>query len=134
MRFRHHSNPDDKARNDQYWFNNPPSSIDYEAFGRLRELLAWVDEFTRLCGEGEIVVTSFFRTEDRSSYHSICQAADIRSKDKSVQWWDAMSQLSKAVRVSSPDLQIFMHPELKGKDQEHIHVAIKNGALDNVSP
>jgi hypothetical protein len=124
MRFKH---PDDERD-----FLSQPVSCNLSANAKLKELIAFIERFTQMTGCGEITITSYYRPMDRNSYHSILQAADIRTKDKPDSWKKAIGLLSLACMAVSPTLQIFMHPELKGSPDEHIHVAIKDGAIERM--
>ena len=124
MRFKH---PDDERD-----FLSQPAPCNVAANARLKELIAFIERFTQMTGSGEITITSYYRPLDQDSYHSILQAADIRTKDKPESWKVAMGHLSLALKAIDPTLQIYMHPELKGTSDEHIHVAIKDGAIERM--
>ena len=124
MRFKH---PQDERD-----YLSQPAACNLIANARLKELISLIERFTQVTGCGEITITSYFRPDDRGSYHSILQAADIRSKDKPESWQEAIGFLSLAFKAVDPSLQIYMHPDLKGTPDEHIHVAIKDGAIDQV--
>jgi hypothetical protein len=120
-----------KYPNDERDFLSQPAACNLLANAKLKELIALIERFTRVTGCGEITITSYYRPLDYDSYHSILQAADIRSKDKPNSWKEGIGYLSLACKAVEPTLQIYMHPELKGTPGEHIHVAIKDGAIES---
>lgn len=101
---------------------NPPM------MSRLQEYAHVIDQFSRLIGGGEITVTCYFRPGDKG-YHGKLYALDIRTKDKSRRWKDAMLRLFIAVRRGDPQLQFDSHPELRGKPQEHFHIEVDDNSL-----
>lgn len=115
-----------KHAQDEKDYHGQPAACDLAANIRLKSLLGWIDQFTRMSGQGEIMITSYYRPEDHDSYHSILQAADIRTKDKPEAWKRSMTLLSQALALLDPTLQIYLHPELAGTPMEHYHIAIKN--------
>ena len=119
-----------KHPNDEQDFLSQPAACNLAANVKLKELIGLIERFTQITGCGEITITSYYRPLDHNSYHSILQAADIRTKDKPETWKEAIGFLSLALKAIDPSLQIYMHPELKGTLDEHIHVAIKDEAID----
>ena len=121
-----------KHPNDEQEFLTQPAACNLVANTKLKELIALIERFTQITGCGEITITSYYRPLDHDSYHSILQAVDIRSKDKPESWKVAIGLLSLALKAVAPTFQIHMHPELKGTHDEHIHVAIKDGAIERM--
>ena len=91
--------------------------------------MAFLDSFSVLCGWGGVTITSLYRPRDLDSYHSILQAADIRTRDKPPMFRWALVMMSAILKMVDPHLQIYVHRELWGKPHEHIHIAIKDGKL-----
>ncbi len=118
-----------KHAQDERDYCTQPAACNLVANVRLKELLNWIDQYTRLTGCGEITITSYYRPDDTDSNHSILQAADIRTKDKPQKWKEGMKLLSQALAIHDKSLQIYLHPELTGTDQEHYHIAIKDGVV-----
>lgn len=121
MQFKH-------TRDAQEYTNLRPNG-DQISHEKLKRLVVLVDQFTLLAGCGEIMITSYFRPDDADSYHSRLQAADIRSKDKPDRWKTAMAHLARAVAAVDPALLIYLHPELVGTTQEHVHLAVNDGSI-----
>ena len=121
MKFKH-----SKDRRD---WQNLPAPCDKTANARLKDLVRWIDDFCKLVGWGEITITSYYRPDDKRSYHSILQAADIRSKDKPELFKTIMVVLRWLLRQSDADLHIWPHKDLWGEPQEHVHIAIKDGKI-----
>ncbi len=121
MLFKH-----DKDRR-QWGLNDLPG--DKAANARLRELVGLIDQFSRLAGWGPITITSYYRPNNKNSYHSICQAVDIRTKDKPVEFKTYVGALGSVLRELDKTLQIYTHKELWGKPHEHFHIAIKDGKI-----
>ena len=120
---------DFKHSKDRRAWNNVPVACDKEANATLRVFVRWVADLSELLGFGDITITSYWRSDDNGSYHSILQAADIRTKDKPYLWKIAFVMLKPIFSLMKPEIHINYHKELWGKAQEHIHLAIKNGAL-----
>lgn len=102
---------------------------DKAANARLKELVGLIDQFSILAGWGPITVTSYFRPDDKDSYHSLHQAVDIRTRDKPVDFKAKVGALGSILWSIDRRLQIFAHVELWGKPQEHFHIAIKDGKI-----
>ena len=104
-------------------------SCDKAANARLRELVALIDQFSRLAGWGPITITSYYRPGDKDSYHHILQAVDIRTKDKPPEFKAYISALGSVLHEIDPTLQILPHKELYGTIHEPFHIAIKDGKI-----
>jgi hypothetical protein len=103
---------------------------------RLIQVLRMVDAFSILCFDKEIMITSLYRGNDTESQHSKGRAADIRTK------WYSPNDLVKLEKwlykneiivCSHPEhdgayiliLAVEPHEELKGTEQQHLHVHVK---------
>jgi len=122
MKFKH-------DRDAKHWGIPPEIDYDATALAKLERLVRWVDMFSCMMGWGEITITSFFRPDDKKSYHSILQAVDIRTRDKPAEFLTSMVILRDVLKANNPELQIYMHKELWGKPNQHIHLGIKDGKL-----
>ena len=95
---------------------------------RLKQFLRMVDAFSILCFDKEIMITSLYRPDDKDSMHSKGKAADIRTK-----WYDGRELGILEVFVlklrdrhlSEIGFAVEPHEELKGKPQQHLHLAVK---------
>lgn len=122
MRFKHETDQRD-------WDNQIPERFDVKQGNRLRSLVKWLDQFCVLVGWGEVTVTSYFRPTDADSYHSIYQAADLRTHDKPMAFKTMALLFDQIFKWAGTDLQVYAHKELWGKPEEHIHVAVKDGKI-----
>lgn len=102
---------------------------DKRAIARLKELVELIDGISKLLDWGAVTVTSYWRPDNGDSYHSIGQAADIRTKDKPQGFKVAIAALGSVLWNYDRTLQIFTHKELWGKPNEHYHIAIKDGKI-----
>lgn len=108
------------------WLNREPP---HEPFMRLYRVMLVIDALSQATGHGEITITEFIRAQDFDSYHSKAQAADIRVKDKSKEWYAAMILLRDVLRYLDWQVQLVPHLELYGTKSQHIHVEIDTGDL-----
>lgn len=115
-------------RDRRQWYDQP-TACDKAANAKLKMLVGWVDVFCKLMGWGPITITSYWRPDDKKSYHSILQAVDIRSKDKPPELRTYLVGFESVLKRGDPTLQIYMHEELIGQPNEHIHIAVKDGKL-----
>lgn len=100
------------------------------AFERLRFWLKWIDDACQRMGLPEIVVTSFGRFEDEDSYHSRLQAGDFRVKDRNSVFKMAWKKIfQEGIQLLDPEVQLWHHPELVGKPQEHYHLEIDTNSI-----
>ena len=113
----------------EFWYQRCGQNPPYTPFVTLRRIAAAIDDLSIATGHGEIVVTSFLRPDDRKSYHSKGQAIDIRVRDKSPRWFEAMMLLKFALQRLDPQVQMVMHLEEYNKENSHIHCEIDNGSL-----
>ena len=95
---------------------------------KLEKVVGLIDDISQLLGEGEITITSFLRPRNMNSYHSVGQAKDIRTHDKSANWLVAMRALYNILRID-PEIQFVFHDELIGTPNAHLHVEIDDGSL-----
>lgn len=108
------------------WLNRKPA---YKPFLRLHQILRVIDDLSQATGHGEITITCFLRPQDFDSYHSKGQAADIRVKDKSKEWYAAMILFKHVLERLDWQVQLVPHLELWRKDHQHIHVEIDDGSI-----
>ena len=122
MKFKH-------DRDAEHW-RSPPviQHGDPHNIAKLQDLIHVIDIFSRLMGEGEVVLTSYYREGD-PKYHGKLQAGDLRTKDKSAKWKAAMAHFAKAVRKGDDELQLDFHVELIGTPNEHLHVEVDDNSL-----
>jgi len=120
-----------KHARDEREYIHTPVGMDKSAVNKLKMLAQWIDQFCLMMDWGQVVITSFYRPDDKDSYHSICQAADIRSKDKPGAFRTSIRLLSWVLKVTPGHcFQIYTHEELVGRAQEHIHLAWKDGKIE----
>lgn len=108
------------------WLNRTPV---HKPFLRLHRILLVIDDLSKATGHGEITVTGFLRPQDFDSYHYKAQAADIRVKDKSKEWYAAMILFKHVLERLDWQVQLVPHLELYGGEHQHIHVEIDDNSL-----
>lgn len=108
------------------WLNR---ELPHEPFMRLHAIMLVIDALSQATGHGEITITEFIRTQDFDSYHCKAQAADIRVRDKSKDWYRAMILFADVLRRLDWQVQLVPHLELYGTKRQHIHVEIDTGDL-----
>lgn len=112
------------------WYNLVlPQKYDKAANAKLRQLVGWFDVFCQLMGWGQVTVTSYWRPDDAGSYHSILQAADIRTHDKPREIFTYAQAFESVLRTADKTLQLYTHPDLMDTPNEHIHIAVKDGKI-----
>lgn len=117
----------EKIRKDWlHWVNRTPP---HEAFMRLYRIMLALDDLSKATGHGEITITCFIRAQDFDSYHSKAQAADIRVRDKSKEWYAAMILFRDFLMRLDWQVQLVPHLEMYGTKQQHIHVEIDDNSL-----
>jgi len=108
------------------WVNKNPA---YTPFMRLRRIISVIDDLSTITGHGEIIVTSFLRPADIHSYHSKGHAVDIRVRDKTPEWYEAMIVFKEVLRILDWQVQLVPHLELYNKDHQHMHIEIDDNSL-----
>ena len=109
------------------WLNRP---MPHEPFMRLYRIMLVIDALSQTTGHGEITITCFIRSRDFDSYHAKAQAADIRVRDKSNEWYEAMILFKHVLARLDWQIQLVPHFERWRKDDQHIHVEIDDGSLN----
>lgn len=108
------------------WLNR---GIPHKPFMRLYRIMLVIDALSQATGHGEITITCFIRAQDFDSYHYKAQAADIRVKDKSKEWYAAMILFKHVLERLDWQVQLVPHLEHYGTENQHIHVEIDTGDL-----
>lgn len=103
--------------------------IPHKPFMRLYKVLLIIDALSQATGYGEITITCFIRELDFDSYHYKAQAADIRVRDKSKEWYEAMILFRDVLRHLDWQIQLVPHIELYGKENQHIHIELDDDSL-----
>lgn len=101
----------------------------HKPFMRLYAIMLVIDALSQATGHGEITITCFIRAQDFNSYHYKAQAADIRVKDKSKEWYAAMILFKHVLERLDWQVQLVPHLELYGLENQHIHVEIDDKSL-----
>jgi len=92
----------------------------------LRRFVDMLERFSLLTGYGELTVTSYIRNDNPKSLHYWARALDIRVKDKPKCWYWGMVDIGKAFALLNPRFRMNPHSELYGKDNQHIHIEIRD--------
>lgn len=136
-----------KESDDAKWYIDPtfPAEfekrmkrpLDVQAFEKLKWWVKWLDDMSRQTGNGELVITSFWRPDnDKESYHKYGQAIDIRiitnhpaGGGKTKAWQKAVAKIFDGIDDLDTTVQLCTHPELVGTPDEHYHLEIDTNSI-----
>ena len=109
----------------------PNKNYDAEAQQVLSNLDHMIGVYSIAVGVGPLLITETWRPkrEGRKSFHSKNppQARDYRTKDKPRWWVAGVLDIIRALKRKYPLLQYEDHPDLVGRDDEHLHVEYDTG-------
>ena len=99
------------------------------------QLLKWylelLDRISQMTGHDHITITDYLR-DDINSLHHYRRAADIRCKDKNVNWYIGMVKIGEALaildmhkRKDKSRFKMQPHFWMYRKDHQHLHVEIR---------
>ena len=91
----------------------------------LRVYAELLDRISRLTGHDAITITSYVRNDNIRSLHYYGRALDIRVKDKPESWYRAMCEVGQGLALLNPRFRMNPHEELFGKNNQHIHIEIR---------
>lgn len=118
MRFKDDSDAQD--------YRNITGPYSGEANLLLRQFAEMLDKVSRVTGHEEITITSYVRNDNIRSLHYYGRALDIRVFDKPESWYHAMADVGAAMALLNPRFRMNPHPELFRKEQQHIHIEIRD--------
>ena len=113
-----------KYNRDRRDWAEQPIPCDKNANAKLKALAHWIDDFCKLVGLSGVTITSYYRPGDPKD-HGKLQALDIRLHDKPPQFVAICRFLEQCLTAIDPNFQIYTHPELIGKPDQHIHIAYR---------
>jgi len=96
--------------------------------GILRWFIEALELISIMLGFGELTITSYIRDVKKypKSLHPYGRALDFRVRDKPTIWYWGMCLIGMAIGLMNRRFRMNPHHELYGKDEQHIHIEIRD--------